>query len=84
MGWGRPSLPHRPIAHRAVGGSSAAGRWGADAERDPFRNRPCYEFHHALGPSADDQRCVHCRHYLTFRCRHLDEFLDDVEDLEPE
>jgi hypothetical protein len=51
---------------------------------DRFVNRPCYEFNGALARGMDDTHCRHCRHYLTARCPHIDEFLDDVEDLEPE
>ena len=53
-----------------------------DEER--FVNRPCYEFNQLLRPAWNDRRCEHCRHYLTARCPHIDEFLDDVEDLTPE
>jgi len=49
-----------------------------------FIDRPCYEFNRALSASWNDKRCEHCRHYLTARCPHIDEFLDDVEDLSPE
>ncbi len=49
-----------------------------------FVDRECYEFNPALRPVWNDRHCEHCRHYLTARCRHLDEFLDDVEDLTPE
>ena len=51
---------------------------------DRFVNRPCYEFNGALAQGMDDSHCRHCRHYLTSRCPHIDEFLDDVEDLEPD
>jgi hypothetical protein len=51
---------------------------------DRFVNRPCYEFNGALARGLDDAHCRHCRHYLTARCPHIDEFLDDVEDLEPD
>ena len=53
-------------------------------EEDRFVDRPCFEFNHLLLPSWNDRRCEHCRHYLTARCPHIDEFLDDVEDLTPE
>ena len=53
-------------------------------EEDRFVNRECYEFNHQLRVAWNDRRCEHCRHYLTARCAHLDEFLDDVEDLSPE
>ncbi|HTZ61635.1 MAG TPA: hypothetical protein VMC82_03210 [Thermoplasmata archaeon] len=53
-------------------------------DADRFVNRPCYEFNHQLLPSWNDKHCAHCRHYLTARCPHIDEFLDDVEDLTPE
>lgn len=51
---------------------------------DRFTNRPCYEFNRQLLPGWDDKHCSHCHHYLTARCPHIDEFLDDVEDLTPE
>ncbi len=63
---------------------------GSLAEREEprgegaFVNRPCYEFNVALHSTLDDAHCRHCRHYLTARCPHIEEFLDDVEDLEPE
>jgi hypothetical protein len=53
-------------------------------DEDRFINRPCYEFNHQLLPAWDDRHCSHCRHYLTARCPHIDEFLEDVEDLTPE
>ena len=53
-------------------------------DEDRFVNRPCYEFNRQLRPAWDDKHCSHCRHYLTARCPHIDEFLDDVEDLTPE
>ncbi|MGA8542301.1 MAG: hypothetical protein WB947_01980 [Thermoplasmata archaeon] len=53
-------------------------------EGDRFTNRPCYEFNRQLLLSWNDKHCSHCRHYLTARCPHIDEFLDDVEDLTPE
>ena len=55
-----------------------------DESTDPFTNRPCYEFNRQLLPAWNDKHCSHCRHYLTARCPHIDEFLDDVEDLTPE
>jgi hypothetical protein len=53
-------------------------------EEERFVNRPCYEFNRQLRPAWNDKHCAHCRHYLTARCPHIDEFLDDVEDLTPE
>ncbi len=53
-----------------------------DAER--FVNRPCYEFNSRLLGAWNDRHCSHCRYYLTARCPHIDEFLDDVDDLSPE
>ncbi|MGP8078725.1 MAG: hypothetical protein ACLQC7_08155 [Thermoplasmata archaeon] len=49
-----------------------------------FFDRPCYEFNRLLAQAWNDKYCEHCRHYLTARCPHIDEFLDDVEDLSPE
>jgi len=55
-----------------------------EEDEERFTDRPCYEFNTALGGGADDRHCRHCRHYLTSRCPHIDEFLDDVDDLSPE
>ncbi len=71
-GWDRP--PRSP-----PGGPTVEG-----VPEDRFINRPCYVFNPDLGRDFDDARCRHCRHYLTARCPHIDEFLDDVEDLEPD
>lgn len=56
----------------------------SDDGEDRFIGRPCYVFNPSLRSSLDDTRCSHCRLYLTARCPHIDEFLDDVEDLSPE
>jgi hypothetical protein len=53
-------------------------------EEERFVGRSCYVFNPLLGARLDDTRCSHCRFYLTARCPHIDEFLDDVEDLSPE
>lgn len=53
-------------------------------EEDRFVDRPCYEFNSLLRPAWNDRHCSHCRHYLTARCPHIEDFLDDVEDLTPE
>jgi hypothetical protein len=55
----------------------------ADSE-DRFRHRPCYVFNNALKSNLNDEACGHCRYYLTASCPHIDEFIDDVEDLTPE
>jgi hypothetical protein len=55
-----------------------------EEDEDRFTNRPCFEFNQQLLPTWNDRHCSHCRHYLTARCPHIDEFLDDVEDLTPE
>jgi hypothetical protein len=56
----------------------------AEESEDRFVNRPCFVFNSALLPAWNDRRCEHCRYYLTARCPHIDEFLDDVDDLTPE
>ena len=53
-------------------------------ESPDFHDRPCYVFNAALRRDYDDAWCHHCRHYLTSTCPHIDEFLEDVEDLTPE
>jgi ferredoxin-thioredoxin reductase catalytic subunit len=55
-----------------------------EEEEDRFIGRPCYSFNPQLRPSLNDTRCEHCRFYLTSQCPHIEEFLDDVEDLSPE
>jgi hypothetical protein len=67
---------HAPILERAPS--------IPDEEEDRFIDRPCYEFNSQLLAGWNDRHCSHCRHYLTARCPHIDEFLDDVEDLTPE
>ena len=74
----RPSF-HPPDLLRA-----AAPRPAEEEEEPKFFDRPCYEFNRQLSLSWIDKHCEHCRHYLTARCPHIDEFLDDVEDLSPE
>ena len=55
-----------------------------EEDADRFIDRECYEFNSRLLVAWNDRHCSHCRHYLTSRCPHIDEFLDDVEDLTPE
>lgn len=55
---------------------------GGGSER--FVGRECYVFNPQLRGSLNDTHCSHCRFYLTARCPHIEEFLDDVEDLSPE
>ncbi len=71
---------HLPTPARSAGPGTAPD----EDEEDRFVNRPCYEFNSMLRPAWNDRRCEHCRHYLTARCPHIEDFLDDVEDLTPE
>jgi hypothetical protein len=75
--------PLRPPSH-APSGPRAAPRPPDEPEENRFFDRECYEFNRLLQPAWNDRYCEHCRHYLTSRCPHIDEFLDDVEDLSPE
>jgi hypothetical protein len=70
---------HHPLPTRDVGHEMST-----DDEEDRFIGRPCYLFNPSLRPGLNDTRCAHCRLYLTAQCPHIDEFLDDVEDLSPE
>jgi hypothetical protein len=83
---GATRVPSHRGWERATRGSPFAVGQAPEASRgeERFFNRPCYEFNAALARGMDDSYCRHCRHYLTARCPHIDEFLDDVEDLEPE
>ena len=75
--------PFRPPTHLPAG-PRAAPRPAEEPEETRFFDRECYEFNRQLEPARNDRYCEHCRHYLTARCPHIDEFLDDVEDLSPE
>ena len=72
---------HGPVVSRPFPTPSLSGE---DEEEDRFVDRPCYEFNDDLTTAWNDRHCSHSRHYLTARCPHIDEFLDDVEDLTPE
>ena len=80
---GASRLPlHTPLIAPSPSMSSASDEEGDASTR--FVNRECYVFNPQLRPSMNDKHCSHCRFYLTARCPHIDEFLDDVEDLSPE
>jgi hypothetical protein len=49
-----------------------------------FCNRECYEPDPTFDKALDDKCCVHCRKYLTTECQYIDDFMDDVEDYEPD
>jgi hypothetical protein len=53
-----------------------------DEEEQEFCNRECYEFNEKLKADLDDTCCEHCGKYLTLQCQYLDDFLDEIEDLE--
>jgi len=74
----------RVPAHGPVVARPFADPTPPEDEENRFVNRPCYEFNDDLHTTWNDRHCEHCRHYLTARCPHIDEFLDDVEDLTPE
>jgi hypothetical protein len=77
----RPAARLPPL-HRPLTGPSGYATETEDESR--FFDRPCYAFNRTLPTAYDDRHCSHCRHYLTSRCPHIDEFLDDVEELGPE
>lgn len=39
----------------------------------------CYEFFTTLQKRFDDGLCEHCRKYLTVKCPHIDEFIEEEE-----
>lgn len=83
----RPNLSHASSRRGSVSRSEGAfGSSTPEPEDDPrrFYHRPCYVFNAAFPATSNDSHCSHCRHYLTSRCPHIDEFLEDVEDLGPE
>ncbi|MFH0816366.1 MAG: hypothetical protein V1934_06085 [Methanobacteriota archaeon] len=48
-------------------------------EEDEFCCRECYEFNENLEANKDDEECEHCAKYLTLKCKHIEDFLDDEE-----
>ena len=76
----------RPLTHRLLPTWRPPPKEASDSPdpEDRFRNRPCYVFNPALKSNLDDKACGHCRFYLTASCPHIDEFIDDVEDLSPD
>lgn len=70
--------------HHPVPGREPPRDLGGDEDEEKFIGRPCYVFNPSLRTNLNDTRCGHCRFYLTAQCPHIDEFLDDVEDLSPE
>ncbi|MGI0132135.1 MAG: hypothetical protein ACREDK_03440 [Thermoplasmata archaeon] len=68
---------HQPVPTRPA-------RSEPEDDKDRFVGRECYVFNPSLRATLDDTQCSHCRFYLTARCPHIDEFLDDVEELSPE
>ena len=80
-----PRTPvHSPLSPRGYAAPGPTEEESEGDEGERFVNRPCYEFNPQLRTAWNDKHCSHCRHYLTARCPHIDEFLDDVEDLSPE
>jgi hypothetical protein len=75
--------PFRPPAHPALAPRPTTHA-SDESDETRFFDRECYEFNRRLEASSNDRYCEHCRHYLTARCPHIDEFMDDVEDLSPE
>ena len=74
----RPSLPtHLTAPHFTE-------QEAEDEEEMPRQGRPCYVFNPILKRNLDDTACEHCRFYLTSRCPHLDEFMEDLEEMSPE
>ncbi len=74
----------RPTHPRGVHGDATPHRGGPLRAPLPQWDRPCYEFDPKLPLPSDDRGCVHCRHCLTARCPHLEEFLEGLEEPDPE
>lgn len=56
-----------------------------DEEEGPeLCGRECYVFNARLPRDKDDNCCVHCKLYLTLQCPHLDDFMDEVDSLDPD
>ena len=53
-----------------------------DVEKDEFCDRECYEFNEKLKSQFDDRCCQHCKKYLTLQCQYLDEFMEEIDELD--
>jgi len=42
----------------------------------------CYVFNDTLDEVLDDGACEHCKYFLTMKCPHIDDFIDEVEEME--
>ena len=47
---------------------------------DAHRYRECYKFNSALDDALDDEKCIHCEHFLTLSCKYIDEFVNQEDD----
>ena len=80
-----PASPRRGSAPNHVASPFIPGLVEEEeGDEAPRRGRPCYVFNPVLKRSLDDTACEHCRFYLTSRCPHLDEFMEDLEEMSPE
>jgi hypothetical protein len=60
-------------------------KWGQKQDdEDEFCNRECYEFNEKFPEDLDDKCCMHCIMYLTLNCPHINDFIDDIEELDPD
>ncbi|MBI5001263.1 MAG: hypothetical protein HZB92_07055 [Euryarchaeota archaeon] len=55
------------------------GREGEEDE-DELRYRECYLFNEHLDEELNDERCEHCRKFMTLMCERIDEFIEEEED----
>ena len=51
---------------------------------EPKSPMECYIFNPRLKKEFNDGKCEHCKKYLTTSCPYINEFIDEVEDMEPE
>ncbi|MCL4325993.1 MAG: hypothetical protein M1481_04125 [Candidatus Thermoplasmatota archaeon] len=49
-----------------------------------FIDRECYTFNKDLKSKFNDKRCEHCKFYLTMNCKYINDFIDEMEDMEIE
>jgi len=49
-------------------------------EDDEYRFRECYIFNKDLDEGLDDDRCIHCRFFLTLDCPSVDEFIEEDDE----
>ena len=52
-----------------------------EGDEDEFRFRECYLFNEKIDEELNDERCTHCRKFMTLNCEHIEEFIEDEDEV---